>query len=158
MIVVKKRSIGDVREFKIVQRETEYIMLNNRKVVTSEPTCCIHFFQLWCTLLNTVKCRFEIHAGGNKMYRTFCQFKIVKTQHNSTQLNATLKQLALELDTVVRCSTTHPPHPTQTFQTLLDQLESCNLAQTLTRPIWLTQHNFNPTNNWGGGYKPFPQD
>ena len=31
---------------------------------------------------------------------------------------------------------THPP-PTQTFQALLDELESWNLAQTLTRPIWL---------------------
>ena len=33
---------------------------------------------------------------------------IVKTQRNSTQLKTTLKQLALELDTVVTCSTTHP--------------------------------------------------
>ena len=31
----------------------------------------------------------------------------------------------------------HPPPPTQTFQALLDELESWNLAQTLTRPIWL---------------------
>ena len=31
---------------------------------------------------------------------------------NATQLKATLKQLALELDIVVRCSTTH--HPTTT--------------------------------------------
>ena len=46
---------------------------------------------------------------------------IVKTQRNSTQLNPTLKQLALELDIVVTCSTTSPP---QTFQQLLDQLES----------------------------------
>ena len=30
---------------------------------------------------------------------------IVKTQRNSTQLKATLKQLALELDIVVTCST-----------------------------------------------------
>ena len=30
---------------------------------------------------------------------------IVKTQRNSTQLKTTLKQLALELDTVVTCST-----------------------------------------------------
>ena len=53
----------------------------------------------------------------------------VKTQRNSTQLNATLKQLALELDIVVMCSPPHPtpphpPHPPQTFQPLLDQLES----------------------------------
>ena len=40
---------------------------------------------------------------------------------NATQLNPTLKQLALELDIVVTC--TPPPHP-QTFQPLLDQLES----------------------------------
>ena len=39
---------------------------------------------------------------------------IVKTQRNSTQLKATLKQLALELDTVVTCST--PPHPTTTHK------------------------------------------
>ena len=36
--------------------------------------------------------------------------KIVKTQRNSTQLNTTLKQLALELDTVVTCSTTTTHH------------------------------------------------
>ena len=47
---------------------------------------------------------------------------IVKTQRNSTQLNATLKQLALELDIVVTCSPPH--HHTQTFHPLLDQLES----------------------------------
>ena len=34
--------------------------------------------------------------------------KIVKTQRNSTQLKTTLKQLALELYTVVTCSTHHP--------------------------------------------------
>ena len=32
------------------------------------------------------------------------RLKIVKTQPNSTQLKTTLKQLALELDTVVTCS------------------------------------------------------
>ena len=58
----------------------------------------------------------------------------VKTQRNSTQLKATLKQLALELDIVVTCST--PPHPTH-YCKLLQQLESWNLAQTLTRHIWL---------------------
>ena len=47
--------------------------------------------------------------------------KIVKTQRNSTQLNSTLKQLALELDIVVTCS---PPPHAQTIQPLLDQLES----------------------------------
>ena len=46
---------------------------------------------------------------------------VVKTQRNSTQLKATLKQLALELDIVVNPPTTPPP---QTFQPLLDQLES----------------------------------
>ena len=56
---------------------------------------------------------------------------------NATQLKATLKQLALELDIVVMCSTHHPPHHPQTFQPLLDQLESWYSAQTLTRPIWL---------------------
>ena len=63
---------------------------------------------------------------------------IVKTQPNSTQLKTILKQLALELDTVVTCSTTTHHHPPpQIFQPLLDQLESWNLAQTLTRLIWL---------------------
>ena len=49
------------------------------------------------------------HCSG--FFSLFC---IVKTQRNSTQLNPTLKQLALELDTVVTCST--PPHhrPTTT--------------------------------------------
>ena len=32
----------------------------------------------------------------------------------------------------------HPPPTTQTFQALLDELESWNLAQALTRPIWLS--------------------
>ena len=49
-------------------------------------------------------------------------FFIVKTQRNSAN--------ALELDIVATCSPP-PPHPTQTIQPLLDQLESCNLAQTL---------------------------
>ena len=55
---------------------------------------------------------------------------------NATQLNATLKKLALELDIVVTCTPPppHPPHP-QTFHPLLDELQSRNLAQTLTRPI-----------------------
>ena len=34
---------------------------------------------------------------------------IVKTQRDSTQLKAPLKQLALELDIVVTCSQPHPP-------------------------------------------------
>ena len=67
--------------------------------------------------------------------------KIVKTQRNSTQLNPTLKQLALELDTVVTCTPPTPPHPTTNFQPLLDQLESWNLAETLTRPTWLRKPN-----------------
>ena len=67
----------------------------------------------------------------------------VKTQRNSTQHNST-----------------HPPHHAQTFQPLLDQLESWNLARPLTRQIWLKKHNLNPTNYRGreGGHKPFPQD
>ena len=49
----------------------------------------------------------------------------VKTQRNPTQIKATLKQLALELDTVVTCFTLHQPTPLpHTFQPLLDQLES----------------------------------
>ena len=51
-----------------------------------------------------------------------CKDIIVKTQRNSAN--------ALELDIVATCSPP-PPHPTQTIQPLLDQLESCNLAQTL---------------------------
>ena len=57
-------------------------------------------------------------------------YNIVKTQRNSTQPKTTLKQPALELDIVVTCST-HPTPLPQTFQPLLDQLESWNLAQTL---------------------------
>ena len=49
------------------------------------------------------------HCSG--FFSLFC---IVKTQRNSTQLNPTLKQLALELDIVVKCSTTPPHHPTTT--------------------------------------------
>ena len=33
---------------------------------------------------------------------------------NATQLNTTLKQLALELDIVVTCTPPHPTHPTTT--------------------------------------------
>ena len=43
---------------------------------------------------------------------------IVKTQHNSTHLKGTLKQLVLELR-----HSSHVFHPPQTFQALLDQLE-----------------------------------
>ena len=50
--------------------------------------------------------------------------EIVKTRRNSTQLKATLKQLALELDIVATCSPPHHPPLPQTFQPLLDQLES----------------------------------
>ena len=64
-------------------------------------------------------------------------FPIVKTQRNSTQLKAALKQQALELDKVVTCSTHPTTHHPQTIQSVLDQLESWNLAQTLTRPVWL---------------------
>ena len=45
------------------------------------------------------------------LYAQYGIVQIVKTQRNSTQLNPTLKQLALELDTVVTCST-HPTPPT----------------------------------------------
>ena len=62
---------------------------------------------------------------------------IVKTQRISTQLKATPKQLTLELDIEVTCTPPHPTTPPQTFQPLLNQLESWNLAKTLTRPIWL---------------------
>ena len=49
---------------------------------------------------------------------------IVKTQRNSTQLKTTLKQLALELDIVVTCSTQPTTPLPQTFQPLLDNLRS----------------------------------
>ena len=45
---------------------------------------------------------------------------------NVIQLKATQKQLALELDTVARCSPPTHPTPQQPFQALLDKLESCN--------------------------------
>ena len=51
------------------------------------------------------------------------EYDIVKTQRNSTQLKTILKQLALELDIVVTCST-HPTPLPQTFQSLLDKLDS----------------------------------
>ena len=73
--------------------------------------------------------------GHRFLFDPFFSGNIVKTQRNSTQLKATLKQLALELDTVATCST-HPltPTHTQTFQPLLDMIGSWNLAQTITRP------------------------
>ena len=60
----------------------------------------------------------------NVIQLTTMPYLIVKTQRNSTQLKATQKQLRW-----VRHSThlePTPPHPTppQTFQALLDQLES----------------------------------
>ena len=54
--------------------------------------------------LERKKCVTEM-AG--KVFTIFLIF--VKTQRNSTQLKTTLKQLALELDTVVTCSTPPPP-------------------------------------------------
>ena len=55
---------------------------------------------------------------------------IVKTQHNSTQLKATQKQL-VEVRNSTHVFLTHPTN------LLLGQLESLHLAQTLTRPTWL---------------------
>ena len=50
---------------------------------------------------------------GNKMNLNYVKLsylwenlEIVKTQRNSTQLKVTLKELALELDKIVTCSTT----------------------------------------------------
>ena len=69
--------------------------------------------------------QFSFHSKSQD-YMTFAsEVKplIVKTQRNSIKLKGTLKQLVLELDKVAKCSTTPPPLP-QTFQPLLDQLES----------------------------------
>ena len=58
------------------------------------------------------------------------------TQLNSTQRNSKATSVGVRHSSHVY--PTHPTHPTpppQTFQPLLDQLESWNLAQTLTRPI-----------------------
>ena len=57
---------------------------------------------------------YEVKNGGKDREFTIT---IVKTQRNSTELKETLNQLALELDTVERCS---PPPPPQTFQPLID--------------------------------------
>ena len=70
-----------------------------------------------------------------------CWLFIVKTQRNSTQLNSTQsnsKSNFVGLDIVLTWNPPHPPHHhPQTFQALLGQLESWNLAQTLTRRTWL---------------------
>ena len=57
------------------------------------------------------------------------QIKLSKLQpqHNST--------VGFDMKMTVQ-TPPHPP-PTETFQPLLDQLESWNLAQIFTRPIWL---------------------
>ena len=47
------------------------------------------------------------------------------TQHNTT----------VGFDMKITVQTTQPHPPTETFQPLLDQLESGNLAQIFTRPI-----------------------
>ena len=53
-------------------------------------------------------------GNASGVYVKLCtRSDIVKTQRNSTQLKATLKQLALELDTVI---TWNPPHFTTTQQ------------------------------------------
>ena len=52
------------------------------------------------------------------------------TQHNTT--------VGFDMKMTVQTTPPHPtPPPTQTFQPLLDQLETWNWAQTVTRPIWL---------------------
>ena len=53
----------------------------------------------------------DVVVGVDTILIIFFKKIIVKTQRNSTQLNATLKQLALELDTGV---TRTPPHPPPT--------------------------------------------
>ena len=81
----------------------------------------------------------------------------VKTQRNSTQLNATLKQLALESDIVVTCSTTPPPHPTTNFSATSRQAIELKFGtHTHQTNLTTTQHNFNPTNYWGGGSQTLP--
>ena len=84
------------------------------------------------------------------------------TQLNSTQCNSNITNVGVRHSShVYPTHPTPPPPPTpplpQTFQPLLDQLESWNFAQTLTRPIWLNKHNFNPTNYWGGVTNPSPR-
>ena len=74
--------------------------------------------------VQSIQIGFDWDWACQKLYIfEWIQETFVKTQRNSTQLNPTLKQLALELDTVVTCSPPTPPPP-QTFQQLLDQLES----------------------------------
>ena len=100
------------------------------------------------------------HCSG--FFSLFC---IVKTQRNSTQLNPTLKQLALELDIVVKCSTTPPtpPHPIPTHPTTTNFSATSRPAielkfgtHTHQTNLTTTQHNFNPTNYWGGGSQTLP--
>ena len=79
------------------------------------------------------------------IYNMFCQITIL-SKPNVTQLNSTqLKQLKsnfVGLDIVLTWNPPTPPHPhhttpPQTFQALLDQLESWNLAHKLTKLTWL---------------------
>ena len=75
------------------------ILLAKAKIMSKS----LHFFslnQIW---------RQEITINQSFEQQLF--LSIVKTQRNSTQLKTTLKQLALELDIVVTCSTTHPTPP-----------------------------------------------
>ena len=58
-------------------------------------------------------------AVGRRSGSQLAMTLTVKSQHNSTQLKATLKFKALELR-----HSSHVFHPPQTFQALLDQLES----------------------------------
>ena len=101
------------------------------------------------------------HCSG--FFSLFC---IVKTQRNSTQLNPTLKQLALELDIVVTCShiCCEPPpymlrtsttNSTSTIKNDPRGLKFC-MRPHLTK-LTTTQHNFNPTNYWGGVTNPSPR-
>ena len=59
-------------------------------------------------LVTILKIEAELGTAQLQLVYLLFVYIIVKTQRNATQLNATLKQLALELDIVVMCSP--PPH------------------------------------------------
>ena len=85
---------------------------------------------------------------------------VVNTQRNSTQLKATLKQLALELDIVVTCTHiccgTSPymlwnlhTNSNSTIKNDPRALKFC-MRPHLTK-LTTSQHNFHPTAFWEGG-------
>ena len=103
---------------RVIQKKSWMVLKQSVKMFSHVWSLDLSSFNVTTTLSKKANKEGGSHLGSPKLSLLKLSFQlllssIVKTQRNSTQLNATLKQLALELDIVVKC--TPPPHPTTNF-------------------------------------------